>query len=135
MLINLINRMGFLANLLILASHHLSKIKLVIILVILCKSAHHNNSNYLPFLITLYLYSARTKIDAITLLNYLEISVCYNMLQQKPKNFLFKKIWWIKMQATNPKLVEIWDNFKYYKNVNGKWVDNKIKFTSITLAL
>lgn len=40
------------------ARSHLNRMKLVAILVILCRTAHRNNSNYLPSMIALYLYSA-----------------------------------------------------------------------------
>lgn len=45
--------------------------KLVAILVILCHSAHRNNSNYILLLIVLYLYSAVVWVDIIMLLNNL----------------------------------------------------------------
>lgn len=62
---------------------HLIAMKLVAVLTILCRSAHLNNSNYLHLLIGLYLYSAGAKVDAITLLNYLSLSVSYNVLHTK----------------------------------------------------
>ena len=39
--------------------------------VILCISAHHNNSNNFTLLVAIYIYSAGAKVDAITLLNHL----------------------------------------------------------------
>lgn len=62
---------------------HLISMKVVAVLVILCRSAHRNNSNYFSLLIALYLYSAGTKIDAITLLNHLGLFVFYSVLQTK----------------------------------------------------
>lgn len=135
MLTSLISQMGPLAKSSNSASHHLGEMKLVTVLVILCRSAHRNNSNYLPLLIALYLYSAGARVDAITLLNHLGISVSYNTLQRKLKNISSESVRWIKMQATNPKLVGTWDNFEYRENVNGERVGDKVKFRSITMAL
>lgn len=109
MLTSLISQMGPLAKSSNSASHHLGEMKLVTIFVILCRSAHRNNSNYLPLLIALYLYSAGARVDAITLLNHRGISVFHNTLQQKLKNISSKSPQWIKMQATNPKLVGTWE--------------------------
>lgn len=61
---------------------NLSNMKLVAILVILCRSAHRNNSNYLPLMIGLYLYSAGARVDALMLLNRLGLSVSYDVLQK-----------------------------------------------------
>lgn len=61
----------------------LVSIKSVLILIILCRSAHQSNSNYIPLLIALYLYLASVKINTITLLNYLGLSVLYNVLFKK----------------------------------------------------
>lgn len=66
-----------------------SEMKFVAILAILCRSAHQNNSNYLPLFVALYLYSAGVKIDAITLLNYLGLSVLYDVLQKRLKAITF----------------------------------------------
>lgn len=52
-------------------SSRLTSMKIITILVIFCRSAHRNNSNYLPLLMALYLYSAGACVDAITLLNHL----------------------------------------------------------------
>ncbi len=62
---------------------HFISMKIVSVLVILCRLAHRNNSNYFPLLVALYTYSAGAKIDAITLLNYLGLSVSYKILQNK----------------------------------------------------
>lgn len=60
---------------------HLAAIRIVSVLVILCRSAHRNNSNYIPLLIALYLYSAGARVDTITLLNHLGLLISYNVLQ------------------------------------------------------
>lgn len=109
--------------------------KLVTILVILCKSAHRNNSNYLPLLIALYLYSAGTKIDAITLFNHLGISVLYNVLIKTLRGISLSSMKLIKEQSTNCRLVGAWDNFEYRKNVNGERIGDRVKFCSVTMAL
>lgn len=62
---------------------HLASIKLLAILVIICKSAHQNNSNYIFLFVAMYMYSAGTKVDAITLFNQLDLSVLYNVLLRK----------------------------------------------------
>lgn len=41
----------------------------------------------------------------------------------------------IKYQATNCKLVEIWDNFQYGENVADKKIGNIVKFRSMIMAL
>lgn len=61
----------------------LVSIKLVAILVILCKLTYRNNSNYVPLLIALYLYLASARIDAITLFNHLGLFVLHNVLLRK----------------------------------------------------
>lgn len=84
---------------------HLASMKLLAILVILCRSAHRNNSNYFPLLVAIYLYSAGAKVDAITLLNYLGLSVLYNVLLKRLRNIMSSSAAFIKQQATNCKLV------------------------------
>lgn len=59
--------------------------KLVAILVILYRSVHRNNSNYLLSFIALYVYSAGARTDAIILLNYLGVSISYDALIRKLK--------------------------------------------------
>lgn len=59
---------------------HLSDMKVVAVLLILGRLAHCNKSNYFPLFITLYLYYARVRIDAITFLNHFSISVLYDVL-------------------------------------------------------
>lgn len=92
---------------------HLALMKLVTILVIMCRSAHQNNSNYIPLLIAMYLYSAGARIDAITLLNYLGISVSYSVFMRKLRNITTSSAAFIKEQASNNRLVGTWDNFEY----------------------
>ena len=62
---------------------HLASMKLLAVLVIMCRSAHQNNNNYIALLVAMYLYSTRAKVDAITLLNHLGLSVSYNSLLRK----------------------------------------------------
>lgn len=95
------------------SSLHAVTMKLVRILVILCQSAHQNNSNYLPLLVALYMYSAGARVDAITLLNHLSLSVLYPVLIKKLCDISTQSRRWIKQQATNCQLVGTWDNFEY----------------------
>ena len=118
-----------------LSSLHLVSMKLIAVLIILCHLAHRNNSNYLPLLIGLYLYSAGAKVDAITLLNQLGLSVSYNVLQTKLRDITSSSKGWIKQQAKNYQLVGTWDNFEYRENVHGERVGDIVKFRSITMAL
>lgn len=113
----------------------LNDMKLVAILAILCRSAHRNNSNYLPLMIGLYLYSAGARVDAITLLNRLGLSVSYDVLQKSLRNITLASQAWIKEQATNCKLVGTWDNFEYRENVHDERVGDTVKFRSVTMAL
>ncbi|MCJ1346491.1 hypothetical protein MMC31_004708, partial [Peltigera leucophlebia] len=115
--------------------NHLIGMKLVTILVILCRSAHRNNSNFLPLLIAIYLYSAGAQVDVITLLNHLGLTVSYDVLLSKLWGIASDSALWIKQQAQNPRLVGTWDNFEYRENVHGERVGNKVKFRSITMAL
>ena len=114
---------------------HLVTMKLIAILVILCRSAHRNNSNYIPLLIGLYFYSAGARTDAITLLNHFGLSVSYDVLQRKLRDITSMSKNWIKQQATNYRLVGAWDNFEFRENVHGERVDDTVKFRSITMAL
>lgn len=63
-----------------------ASMKLIAILVILCISAHQNNSNYFPLLFAIYLHSAGAKVDAITLLNHLGLFLSYNVVLKTPRN-------------------------------------------------
>lgn len=71
-------------------------IKLVTILVIVYKSAYLNNSNYIPLLIKMYLYSAGTQIDAITLLDHLGISVLSTVFMKKSRDITTSSIVFMK---------------------------------------
>ena len=114
---------------------HLTLMKLLAIFVIIYKSAHWNNSNYVPLLIAIYMYLASTKVDIITLLNRLGFSVSYNVLLRKLKGITTSSEAFIKKQASNYKLVYMWDNFEYRKNVFKKKIEDIIKFRSVTMAL
>lgn len=94
-----------------------TSLKLVAILVILCKSTHQNNNNYILFLIAMYLYSAGAQVNPITLLNHLGLSVLYNVFLSKLRSITISSATFIKEQAFNNKLLDMWDNFKYKKNV------------------
>lgn len=74
----------------------LSNRKLVAILVILCRSTHQNNSNYLLLMIGLYLYFAKACVDALTLLNHLGLLVSYDILQKSIRNITQASQVWIK---------------------------------------
>lgn len=115
--------------------NHAVTMKLIAILVILCRSAHRNNSNYLPLMIGLYLYSAGARIDAITLLNRLGLSVSYSVLLKKLGDITVTSQQWIRQQASNRQLVGTWDNFEYQENVNEERIGDRVKFRSITMAL
>lgn len=62
---------------------YLASIKLLAILVIMCRSVYRNNNNYILLLVDMYLYSARVKVNAITLLNHLGLSILYNSFLRK----------------------------------------------------
>ena len=109
--------------------------KLVTILVIICRLVHQNNSNYIPLFVAMYLYSASAKVDAITLLNHLGLSVSYNVLLRKLRDIKASSTAFIKEQAFNCNLVGSWDNFEYRENVAGEQIGDTIKFLSITMAL
>lgn len=113
---------------------HLASIKLLAVLIFMCRSAHRNNSNYIPLLVAMYLYLARAKVDAITLLNHLGLSVLYNSLLQKLRDIKAPNAAFIKQQATNYKLVGSWNNFEYRKNVMGEKIGDTVKFQSVIMA-
>ena len=79
--------------------------KQVAILIILCRLANQNNSNYLPLLLALYMYSAGARVDAITLFNHLGLSVSYNVLRKRLRDITQASLATIKAQASNPRLV------------------------------
>lgn len=109
--------------------------KLVAILVILYRSAHQNNSNYILLFIAIYLYSVRARVNAIIFFNHLGLLVSYNVFLRKVKSITISSATFIREQAFNNKLVGMWDNFKYRKNVTGKKIRGIVKFRSITKAL
>lgn len=84
---------------------HLASMKLLVILVILCKSAHQNNSNYFSLLVAIYFYLTGVKVNAITLLNYLGLLVLYNVFLKRLRSIMSSSAAFIKQQATNYKLV------------------------------
>lgn len=114
---------------------YLVSMKFVAILVILCRSAHENNSNYIPLLMAMYLYSTGARVDAITLLNHLGISVLYNVLLRKLRRITVSSSAFIQAQAFNRKLVGMWDNFEYRKNVADERIGDTVKLRSVTMAL
>lgn len=103
LLTTLIQSVKFLLNLAMTFSF--ASIKLLAILVIFYQSAHWNNSNYFPLLVTIYLYSIKTKIDAITLFNYLCLSILYTMLLNRLRSLILSSAAFIKQQVTNCKLI------------------------------
>lgn len=107
---------------------HLMTMKIMAILVILCQTIHKNNSNYLLFLIILYLYCAGAWVNAIILLNWLGLTIFYNVLQKRLKDIAANSACMIKKKAINPQIVGIWDNFEYRKNMHKKCISNKVKF-------
>lgn len=107
---------------------HLASMKLLAVLVIMWRSTHRNSNNYIILLVAMYLYSAGANIDAITLLNYLGLSVLYNLLLRKMRDIKAHSTAFIKQQATNCKLIGSWDNFEYRENVMGKRIDDTVKF-------
>ncbi|MCJ1462377.1 hypothetical protein MMC07_000977 [Pseudocyphellaria aurata] len=117
------------------SGQHTSNMKTVAVLAILCRSAHRNNSHYLPLVLALYLYSAGAKVDALTLLNHLGLSVSYDVLPKQLKHIALTSIELIKDQSTNRRLVGTWDNFEYRENVHGERVGDTVKFRSVTMAL
>lgn len=84
---------------------HLALIKLLAVFVIICKSAHRNNSNYISLFMAIYLYSTEAKVDAITLLSHLGLPVMYNLLLRKLRDIKTHSAIFIKQQATSCKLV------------------------------
>lgn len=90
-----------------------ASMKLLTILVDICRSVYQNISNYIPLFMAMYLYSAGTKADAITLLNYFRLLVSYNLLLKKLRDIKAYSTTFIKKQTSNYKLVGSWDNFEY----------------------
>lgn len=83
----------------------------------------------------LYIYSAGAKVNAIILLNHLELSISYKVLLKKFSDIILASKLYIKKQANNAQLVGIWDKFKFRKNVQNEHVTDVVKFWSITMAL
>lgn len=109
-------------------SSRLTNMKIIIILVILCHSAHRNNSNYYPLLMALYLYSTGARVNAIILLNHLGLFVSYNILQKKLQDITKSALFWIKAQSFVSILVGSWDNFEFCENMYSKRTGDTIKF-------
>lgn len=74
--------------------------KIFTILVIFCRSAHRNNSNYFPLLMALYLYSVGACVNVIMLLNHLGLLILYNILQKKHQDITKSALFWIKAQGS-----------------------------------
>lgn len=83
----------------------------------------------------LYMYSAELKVDAITFLNHLRLSVSYKVLFKKLRDITLANKLYIKKQVKNTQLVSTWDNFQFKKNVQRKYINNMIKFRSIRIIL
>ena len=108
--------------------------KLIVIFVILCKLAHWNNSNYISLLIAMYLYLARAQDNVKILLNYLGLLILYKVFFKKLRNITTSNTLFIQEQAFNNKVVSMWDNFEYRKNIVCKKMRKIVKFKSITIA-
>lgn len=81
------------------------------------------------------MYLAKAQINAIIPLNYLGLLVLYNVFLKKLKNIIIFNAIFMKKQAFINKLVSMWDNFKYKKNIAGKKIRDIVKFRSETMAL
>ncbi|MCJ1470909.1 hypothetical protein MMC07_009557 [Pseudocyphellaria aurata] len=114
---------------------HVTDMKIITVLTILCRSAHRNNSHYLPLQLALYLYSTGARVDVLALFNNLGLLVSNNVLQNQLANLASKRMRMIKDQNTNRKLVGTCDNFEYRENVHDKRVGDTVKFCSVTMAL
>lgn len=114
---------------------HVVSMKLVTILMILCRLAHCNNSNFFFLLVALYFYSTSAQVGAIMLLNQIGLTVLYNVFLYKLKAIASDIAFWIKQQASNLKHVGTWDNFEYYENVHREQIRDLKKFKSITMIL
>lgn len=84
---------------------YMTLMKLIAILVIIYKLAHQKNSNYILFLIIIYLYLASIWMDAITLFNYFGILVLYIIFIRKLRDITTSSIIFIKKQALSNRLV------------------------------
>ncbi len=80
---------------------HLASMKLLTILVIICRSAYHNNNNYILLFMVMYMYSAGIKVNTIFLLNRLSLSILYNVLLRKLRSTNTSSTSFIEKQAFN----------------------------------
>lgn len=83
----------------------------------------------------MYLYLVKVQVDAITLLNHLCFLVSYNIFLRKLRNITTSSAIFIKNKAFNNKLVGMWNNFEYRKNIASKRIGDIIKFRSVIIAL
>lgn len=74
-------------------------------------------------------------MDAVTLLNRLGLLVSYDVLQKSLGNITQSSQAWIKKQTTNRKLVGTWNNFEYRENIYDNYIDDVVKFCSVTIVL
>lgn len=81
------------------------------------------------------MYLASAQVNTITLLNHFDILVLYNIFIRKLKNITIFSIAFIKKQISNNRLIGMWNNFKYKKNVASKKIENIMKFKFITMVL
>lgn len=105
MIVTIVKESALLLTSLVLSIEHLSKltmtshlalIKLLAILVILYKSIDWNKSNYFPFLVVIYLYLAKAKVDTITLFKYLGLLVLHNVLLKRLGSIMLSSATFIK---------------------------------------
>lgn len=122
------------AYLIFYLTFHQALMKLLTILVVICRSAYQNTSNYILLLMAIYLYSASTKVNTITLLNYIRLFMSYNLFLRKLRDIKAYSTAFIKKQASNCKLVGFGNNFKYQKIVVNKKIDNTVKFRFVIMA-
>lgn len=103
---------------------YVASIKLIAIFIIMCASAHQNNSNYILLFIAMYFYSASAQVNAIILFNYLGILVLYSILIRKLKGIPISSMVFIKEQVSYNRLVDTWNNFEYRENVAIKRIED-----------
>lgn len=80
---------------------YLTLIKLLAILIIICKLAHQNNDNHIFLLVTIYIYLASIKVETIIFFNRFAFFVLYNILLKKLKGITTFCIIFIKKQTFN----------------------------------
>lgn len=114
---------------------HLASMKLLAILVIICRSAYWNNNNYILLLVVMYMYSASVKLDRITFFNHLNLFILYNVVLWKLRGISISSAAFIKERVSSCKFIGIWDNFEYWENIARKKTGNTIKFQFITMVL